>query len=229
MTLQNNSMKTALLLSTAFITTQAENQNSLWRRRQYLSGIEDICKRIKNYKDIDLFIADNTIHDESELCVDLRGQLSSIEGHRKYYKVNNYFGAKNKGCGLLAQWRHALPNIVKNYQHVIHYEPRQKMNDESFLINFQKYPGNIFRLDTVKVYKYHLFPVLYRHFQTGYFSCNSRTLLDIALSLDENLMCDKSLSIEGLIYQYFKHRKLSFKLVKQLGISWDSGNGYVNL
>ena len=222
-------MKTALLLSTAFITTLADTENSLCRRRQYSSGIKDICKRIKNYENIDLFIADNTISDESTLCSDLRSQLSNIKGHRKFYKIDNHFGSKNKGCGLLAQWRHALPSIVDNYQFVIHYEPRQQMNDESFLMNFQKSPENMFRLDAVFVCKYHLFPMLHRHFQTGYFSCNSRTLLDIALSLDEKVMCNKSLSIEGLIYQYFKHRKLIFKAVKQLGISWDSGDGYVNL
>jgi hypothetical protein len=222
-------MRIALLLSTAFITTLAGDKNSLDRRRQYLSGIDDVCKRIKKYEDIDLFIADNTIADESNLCIDLKNQLSSVEGHRKFYKVDNYFGAKNKGCGLLAQWRLALPSIVEGYEYVIHYEPRQKMNDDVFLSTFLKFPENIFRLDTVKVYKYRLFPMLYRHFQTGYFSCNTRTLLDISLSLDENVMCRRSLSIERLIYQHFKHHKLSFKVVKQLGISWDSGNGYVNL
>ena len=208
------------------VTAIARDDKSITRQAQYISGICDIHERFSDIKNLDLFIADNTINNEVELNPLLREALEKIAPERKFFKLDNDYGRLNKGCGLIAQWKNILPNIQSGYDFIIHYEPRQTLKSQEFFERFLKDRTNMFKEDAVIAYKFRIFLFRYHHFQTGLFACHTETLLNFAKNQDLSKMVKKSQSIERLLYMYFKIGCIKYERVDQLGILWDSGNGY---
>jgi len=222
-------LKTAFILSTALSTTLESYPNADRRRAQYLFGIKRVLASLASRTDMDIFIADNTITDETKLDEHLKEQLKLIDPGNKYYFLDNEYGALNKGCGLLSQWGNILPALVDTYKYMIHYEPRQIMKNENFLKKYERCPANIFKQDDIQIYSYKIFPIMYSHFQTGFFSCNTRTLLEFVLQNSQEEMVKDKKSIEELIYFYFKKKGIHFEKIDNLGLIWDSGKAWIDI
>lgn len=222
-------MKTALVLSTAFITTHSQDEKALYREKQYLNGISDIYNRFQGSDDFEIFISDNTVSDEAMLSYRLRKSLEMIPKKNKYFKIDNKYGRVNKGCGLIAQWRYSLPMIEKKYRYIIHYEPRQILEDTVFFREYVKEPCALLREDCPLIMRYKIFPLRYRHFQTGLFSFRCVDLLQFANEQNVRAMSDRKISIERLLYSYARNNNISYKKIDCLGISWDSGKKYIRL
>ena len=222
-------MKTAIVLSTALITTYSQDPKALFREKQYVNGIYDMHNRFSGLDNFEIFISDNTIEDETMLSGRLRESLGMISENNKYFMRDNKYGAINKGCGLIAQWRYALPMIAREFKYVIHYEPRQILMDTVFFNEYTMNPCAMIKEDAPLVLRCKIFPLRYHHFQTGLFSFRCGDLLEFANQQNIQDMVDRKISIERLLYDYVKTNNIDYKRVRRLGVLWDDGNKYIQL
>ena len=130
------------------------------RLKQYQQGIDKIVELNKNYN-LDIYIADNGHNFDDKI---------KIPECIKVIKNNpNKLGRFNKGSGIIEIWNNNI-EILKQYDYIIHFEPRQLLIDNSFIDNFMKNPRSIFT--------YNKNPNAKRHFNTGLFTCKSSDLIN---------------------------------------------------
>lgn len=222
-------MKTALILSTALITSIGNSNQANSRAIQYANGVKDILKRFNLTENLEIFICDNTIENEDLLNLELKKVLNDINIRNKFYLNENSYGKINKGCGLISQWNYILPTLVDTFEYIIHYEPRQILENEMFFNTFISKPFNIFKTDAVIIYKFKILPYIYNHFQTGLFSCKTSVLLSFTKSINIERMAVYKKSIEREMYLYFKKNKIPYNTIKILGLIWDSSGKSIKL
>ena len=94
------------------------------RIKQYQNGINKI---FEFNKDCDIIIADNG----NNFNFKLNGKITVIKNN-----PNNY-GKINKGAGLIEIWRNNI-ELLKQYDYIIHFEPRQLLINNDFINDFIK-------------------------------------------------------------------------------------------
>lgn len=135
-------MKTALLLSTAFITTMPEAPRREQRLRQYMNGLRQVAEMTARFPDFDVYSVDNTVEDERRLDPRLIAALDRIPRLKgKRYFLDNETGRLFKGSGLVIQWAKLLPELIDSYPFVVHYEPRQDLVNWSFFEKMAREPA----------------------------------------------------------------------------------------
>jgi len=169
------------------------------RIKQYIDGI----KQVRNFNpDIEIYISDNSnyLNKESDL-------LNIInENNIKIIKnAPNNFGHINKGNGLIENWIHNT-DIIKKYDYIIHFEPRQLLQSNQFIDNFLKNPRNLFTLGTNKM-----------HFNTGLFCLKTNILIQFINLIELSKNKD---SIEYIIYNYIIDNKISYNLLDKMDLIW---------
>src|SRR5690242_8128375 len=118
-------MRTALLLSTAFVTTRQEHPHRERRVEQYVHGFQQITQVTKSYPCFDVFSVDNTVEYPEAIDDRVTKALEKIPALKgKYHFWDNEAGRINKGSGLVVQWKYILPSLSGRYDYVLHYEPR---------------------------------------------------------------------------------------------------------
>lgn len=181
-------MKTALLLSTAFVTTDPGARRREQRVQQYLNGFCQIAELSAKYPGLDVFCVDNTVESTDRLdprLVAAIDRIPSLKG--KYYFLDNEMGRIFKGSGLLIQWAHVLPKLVNEYAHVVHYEPRQELVNWSFFERVEQEPGSYvcFYRDRMKFYG---ITVTQDCAWTGLFSMTTEALLGYVRADDRSVV-----------------------------------------
>ena len=156
------------------------------RLKQYQQGIDKIVELNKNYN-FDIYIADNGHHNFDDKI--------KIPECIKVIKNNpNKLGRYNKGSGIIEIWNNNI-EILKQYDYIIHFEPRQLLIDNYFIDNFMK---NIRTLFT-----YNSNPNAWRHFNTGLFACKSKELLQFISQCSPEFLVNRNAGIMSVLFLYY--------------------------
>ena len=179
------------------------------RIQQYIDGITKFIELNKKYIDdkiIDVYIHDNTSENKTDLPNTI---LNIIPNNIKIIPaINNNYGCKNKGAGIIEQWVYCK-KIIEKYDYFIHFEPRQLLIDNQFIDNFVKNPRTIFTYGNGK-----------NHFNTGLFVCKTQELLKFINEVPPSLLVEKSLSIEYVIYNFFKNYNIPYDILDKMNSIW---------
>jgi hypothetical protein len=187
--------------STLFNLGQLEYGNK--RIEQYQKGINTLLELNKN-NNIDMILADNG--SDFDLILDKR--ITVINNN-----PNNY-GKINKGAGLIEIWRNNI-ELLKKYDYIIHFEPRQLLINNDFIDDFMKNPRNLFTIGKEQ-----------NHFNTGLFCIKSSTLLQYIQLNSPQLLVSKRLGIEYSLYHFFLRNKIQFDTRKKMNLIWyDTAKG----
>ena len=178
------------------------------RNDQYIEGLNTFFGHLDvlNKPNIDIIIFDNTIGKHKMLPEQI---LKVIPSNVRIItdNVNNY-GCINKGAGLIECWRYCN-DIIKQYDYLIHFEPRQLLLNFNFIQNFLENPRNLFTYGQNGI-----------HFNTGLFCINSETLLLFIDNIDLQLMVSNFVSIEYAIFDFFKNNNIPFSVTEKMELLW---------
>ena len=185
------------------------------RINQYINGLNKFFEYIEFLKkfDVDVYIFDNSIDKNEKLPQEL---LDIIPDGVTILNdnVNNY-GSKNKGAGLVESWIY-LENIIAKYDFLIHFEPRQLLQNFNFIQYFLENQENLFTIGkNLLAYGNNM-----NHFNTGLFCVRCSTLIDYINNLDINVMINNSISIEYDIYNFFKNNKIPYNVRDKMELVW---------
>lgn len=199
-----------LLLSTIFI----DINNPLYKKNQITSNKERIIQYLNGIKKVkelnpesDIYISDNSnyLNEKSDILHYL------IENNIHIIKdAPNNYGKINKGAGLIENWKHNI-SLLKKYEYIIHFEPRLLLIDNYFINNFLENKRNLFTLNH---------PILMPHFNTGLFTIKSDILINYINTVKINVLCNKSISIENDLINYFKNNNISYHILDKLNVYW---------
>jgi len=126
------------------------------RIRQYVDGLSILFEYDFDDK-VDILLCDNTTDQIDQRLADC------LPVNTKFNTYNNNTGASSKSIGLFDQWK-SCENTIKQYEWVIHFEPRQLLTKYSFFDSFF--------LD-----KKNLFNIRANHFWTGLFSIDTNSMM----------------------------------------------------
>lgn len=188
-------------------TNKSSNTGSE-RIEQYIKGLNKFFEYIDilNKYTVDIIIFDNTMNKTEKLPEKI---LEIIPNNVKIINdnVNNY-GCKNKGAGLIECWRY-LNNSIGQYDFLIHFEPRQLLLNFNFIQNFLENPRNLFTYGANN-----------NHFNTGLFCISCKVLLIFINSVNLDEMCNKSISIEYVLFDFFKKFNIPYRLTDKMELVW---------
>jgi len=202
-------MKTAIVLSTAFVTTMPEHPERERRISQYVNGFGQIAEVSRLHPGFDIYSIDNTVEHPGRLDSRLTSAVQSIpslKGTRYFW--DNDTGRINKGSGLVVQWGRILPDLVDAYDYVVHYEPRQRLVDYSFFDRMARSPGAYICAyrDYLKLYR--IYPLTLRRFWTGFFSMRTGDLLAYVRAPDRGVLATMEEYRKWPLYRYARRRLL---------------------
>jgi hypothetical protein len=206
-------MNVCILMPT---TIEVDNNCSLYkanclmpnniRIKQYIDGIQ----QVRNLNpDIEIYISDNSnyLNKESELL-----NIINENNIKIITNAPNNFGHINKGSGLIENWIHNN-DIIKKYDYIIHFEPRQLLKSNQFIYYFLKNPRNLFTInENVK------------HFNTGLFCIQVGELIKYINNSNLDNMVSRRISIEDDLYRYFINNNISFDILEKLDLIWFATN-----
>ena len=172
------------------------------RLKQYQQGIDKIVELNKNYN-LDIYIADNGHNFDDKI---------KIPECIKVIKNNpNKLGRFNKGSGIIEIWNNNI-EILKQYDYIIHFEPRQLLIDNSFIDNFMKNPRSIFTYNRNTNAK--------RHFNTGLFTCKSVDLINFITVFTAEILFQNHYSLEYILYNFYNNYKLKYDVLDKMSLIW---------
>ncbi len=202
-------MKTALMLSTAFVTTRPDIPERERRIRQYVDGFRQVAELSEKYPCFDVFSVDNTVENPAQLDARLTEALDSIPALKgKFHFWDNDTGRINKGSGLIAQWGHALPDLVGKYDYTVHYEPRQQLVNLSFFERMDTHPAAYICAYRDKLKLYGVLPMTLPRFWTGLFSMRTPDLLEYVRSADRGVLTTLEDYRKRPLFRYARQRLL---------------------
>lgn len=202
-------MKYCIFMPTTFIIDKNSHlfksnqlEKTEKRLKQYKQGIDKLVELNKNYK-LDIYIADNgdNFNDKIKIpeCI-------------KVIKNNpNKLGRFNKGSGIIEIWNNNI-EILKQYDYIIHFEPRQLLIDNSFIDNFMINPRSLFT--------YSKNPNAKRHFNTGLFICKSMDLINFITVVTPEILFKNSLSIEYILHDFYNNFKINYSVLDKMNLIW---------
>jgi hypothetical protein len=177
------------------------------RVNQYMAGLDTFLSGHDRFKNVDIIISDNTSSSFSEIDQRIVDRFPS--NSRVFLTKNNQFGGLNIGAGLIFTWL-CLENEIKEYDWIIHHEPRQKTRNFNFIDSFLSNPRNLFTINREHG----------RHFNTGLFCISSKDLLSYCRSINLIEMVKNSISIEDQIFNFFQKEKIQFDTRDEMGLTW---------
>ena len=200
--------KILCILPICINTTNKNSNTGLERIEQYITGLNKFFEYIEilnNYK-VDIIIFDNTINKTEMLPAKI---LEIIPKNVKIINdmVNNY-GCINKGAGLIESWIY-LNNYISQYDFLIHFEPRQLLLNFNFITSFLENPRNLFNHGGSN-----------DHFNTGLFCISSKVLTTFIKSINLNEMCEKYISVEFILFDFFKKFNVPYCIADKMELVW---------
>lgn len=198
----------ALLISTNIENThlytarQVENNNT--RIKQYVKGIKQFFHYNEN--NFDVLITDNTIPTREFLNKEI---LSVIPKNcRIITSLNNKYGSINKGSGIIEQWNYCK-DIIKDYDFIIHFEPRQLLQNNNFINDFLGNPRNLLTIGKEL-----------NHFNTGLFCLEVKHLFDFIDEFTPEVLVINKLGLEYALYYFFMNNKIPYDSRKKMDLIW---------
>ena len=170
------------------------------RIEQYQKGIDKLLELNRKYN-LDIYIADNG----SDFDLTLDKRITVIKNN-----PNNY-GKINKGAGLIEIWCNNI-ELLKQYDYIIHFEPRQLLINNDFIDDFMKNPRTLFT--------YNHNPCQQKHFNTGLFSCKTAEILKFINEFPPDFFVKKALGIEHALYYFYNNNKIQYDTLDKMSLIW---------
>ncbi len=225
MEVYNNPMelvKTAIILPTALGTTLQNNREEVEKRiNQYTSGFYQVSQLCEKFSKFDLFLVDTTIADLNKLDDRILQSLDQINSKERLFSFDNEAGKKNKGAGLITQWKKVLP-YLGDYEYIISFEPRQKLINFEFFEKFLSKKGNHFRIDRIPTKRLGFFPYTLVAVYTGLFSLKREYLQRYCQEVSIERMLRWRISIETDMYKFLKKNHIYIKEQSNLNLIWNN-------
>lgn len=215
-------MKTAIILPVAFYSTLLSAPNREDRISQYVEGFNQVADLVKQYPhDFDVFVVDSTIEPTSMIDQRLKDAIKKIPNLKEScFFYDNNLGKKNKGVGLIVQWKRILSFIGEEYEYCISFEPRQKLVNFNFFEDFLKKPNNYFLVVRSIEKKYKIFPYALVQFCTGFMAVKRNDLERYVKQTCLFWMTLRRISIERDLYDFFMRVGISYIKLNKLNIIW---------
>lgn len=201
-------MNIALVLSTAFVTTEPNYPERERRIQQYVNGFQQVAELCAKHPSFHVYSVDNTVKDASRIegrMTAALGKIPALKGICHFW--NNEMGRINKGSGLVAQWNEILPSLVSRYEYTVHYEPRQHLVNLSFFERMEKRPDTYIcpYRERVKLYGV---PMIEKYCWTGLFSMRTLDLLGYVHAPDRRVLTTIEQYRKRRLYRYLRWRFL---------------------
>lgn len=161
------------------------------RKKQYIEGIQQLLYILKDYSkySIQLQISDNTTDTLDSDIAAVLPQNTIITCFK-----NNKYGKINKGAGLLEVWQYNM-NLYKEYDYIIHFEPRTLLISDTFFRSFISNPRTLFTAgDKTGKLKMHVY--------TGLFAIQTTLLEKYVQKIPPEYLCAKFISIEDSLGEF---------------------------
>lgn len=193
-------MPTTIKVSeTSSLYRKKQLENNEKRLVQYTEGIKRVLELNKN---IDIVISDNSdfFKNNDHSLKDLVKNIKVIND------APNKYGGKNKGSGVIENWLHSK-ELLKNYDYIIHFEPRQLLNNNNFINKFLENPRNLFNINKQG-----------DHFNTGILCIKSNLLLQFISEYSPEKLIKERLGLEYALYNFMK--KHQYDIVNLMDLLW---------
>lgn len=177
-------------------------ENTDNRVKQYKNGIDKLLELNKKYN-FDIYIADNGF--DFQNIIEIENNINIITNN-----PNNY-GKINKGSGIIEIWNNNI-KILKKYDYIIHFEPRQLLINNYFIDNFMQNPRTLFTYGSNNK--------LSRHFNTGLFICKSNELLNFIKIVSPEKLTNSRVSIEYILYNYYVNNNIPYNILDKMNLIW---------
>jgi len=198
-------MKIGLFLSTTFII---DEKSELYNKKSLTSNEKRTFQYIEGFKSLKLFKGDIFLLDNSADFEQLHPTLQKVIKYHpnlKYiHNTENKLGKINKTAGIIDVWKKNY-KLMENYDYIIHFEPRQKLVDDSFFKN----EGNTFYVDKTGV-----------QFHTGLFKLESKDLIKFIRETNNDVVIKENQQLEKILFQFVNKNKIKFNRVPSLGLIW---------
>ena len=117
------------------------------------------------------------------------------------------YGKINKGSGIIEQYKQ-IKHIFKHYDKILHFEPRQLLNDTLFFDKFLENPKpNYFKVHSA------------RKFNTGLFLVSKDIWMKYINQASPKKLADTDEQIEKDLFVFFKANNYTYERTK-LGLIW---------
>ena len=198
--------KIACLLCVCLYPTNITSNTSENRMKQYENGFRKFFEYNFTEKNIDVYIIDNSIKSIENIPPNI---LNTVPNNVTFIcHTNNQYGCKNKGAGLIENWL-VCKEVLKQYDWIIHFEPRQLLKNFDFFDSFFKNPRNLFTMGKEN-----------NHFNTGLFCIQTNILLNYISTVNLQEMVFKYISIEYDIYDFFIKNNIYYDLENKMNLIW---------
>lgn len=201
-------MKILCLLVTCLNPKNANCSRGIEREQQFTDGIKKFLeyKHILDQHNVKICLTDNSCDILPTYMINLLPEDIIIN------VKNNNMGQINKGVGLIWQWKQCQ-DIIKEYDYVIHFEPRQLFMHFDFINSFLSNPRNLVNLN-----KYN------RTFNTGLMCIDAKSLIKYIDNTNTVMMVERYICIEGDMLEFFIKENISFDDIESMGIIWYDRN-----
>lgn len=213
--------KSLIILCSSFYPRDLVSQPEIFESRicDYIKGFKKFFSIIdKSKTSFDFLHVDNTVNSATEIRhQSLVTLLDNFNFIKRFYFIDNVWGAGNKGCGLID----AIDRVFKSfncqdYEYIIYFEPRQLLIDGYFFERFLNSPGNYFFVQKFPVRHIKGFfifnrllaslpPLFYtQQFWTGLFSIEPKSLISYVNRADKLTMLKNKICIERDLFKFMK-------------------------
>ena len=184
-------------------------ENRIKRKQQYIDGLKKFFEYQPFFDDhnIKVYLTDNTTLNIDQDILDIV-PINVI----LIPSINNNYGCKNKGAGLIEQWIYNS-KLISKHEWFIHFEPRQLLIDNCFFQEFIKNPRNLFKYGSEKT----------DHYNTGLFSIKCTDLIAYCNKYKPEYLVKNNISIEYIMYQEYPNSEK----IDKLGLIWH--DSYANI
>lgn len=199
-------MTTLILLCSCVRASNRMSSSTNVRIDQYKKGLELFFSYYEWFVEhnMDILITDNS-------CTNYLDELKSyIPDSIKYRCLENNKGTINKGSGVIGQWSDCI-DIIKEYDYIIHFEPRQLLQGINFFQEFIDCKMSQFTINPVS-----------NTFNTGLFAIESNLLLSYIETCDLKYFDNNFICIENHLYDFMKDKE--YKIVDKMNVIWIDGN-----
>lgn len=192
------------------------------RIQQYVDGITKLFEyaEVFNKHNIDIYIFDNTVENNDKIHEKLLEIIPSNVTIK--HDIVNHFGKFNKGAGLIEIWRY-LQDIIRKYDYLIHFEPRQLLINFNFIDLFLDLYTMKSRDDSLSCNLF-TYSTTNGQFNTGLFCIECKLLISYIYSVNIEQMVNHRICIENNLYDYFIHNQISFHITDKMNLIWFPNN-----
>lgn len=192
-----------------YLSGRYENNNN--RLIQYKNNLLKFIE-YKLSNNFDLILSDN-----SAISLEDKNFINLLENNniKCFFGSTNNYGGVNKGAGVLENYISKY-EILKNYEYILHFEPRQILMSSNFFKTFLSKPFNLFKYsewDWRNILRG-------KSFYTGLFSIKSSLWFKFINEINLIHITKKGISIEYELYKFFKKNKIEHKIIHKLDLCW---------